>query len=111
PSTLCLWQPGVDELPLEARAQFMSRQGVAHPMLEEATVLDTDTGRPVPADGRTLGELVVRGNTVMKGYLHNPEATRAALADGWLHTGDLAVLHPDGYVEIKDRAKDIIISG
>ncbi len=67
PSTLCLWQPGVDELPLEARAQFMSRQGVAHPMLEEATVLDTDTGRPVPADGRTLGELVVRGNTVMKG--------------------------------------------
>ena len=75
PSTLCLWQPGVDELPLEARAQFMSRQGVAHPMLEEATVLDTDTGRPVPADGRTLGELVVRGNTVMKGYLHNPEAT------------------------------------
>ncbi|HGN0267123.1 acyl-CoA synthetase [Pseudomonas aeruginosa] len=111
PSTLCLWQPGVDELPLEARAQFMSRQGVAHPMLEEATVLDTGTGRPVPADGLTLGELVVRGNTVMKGYLHNPEATRAALANGWLHTGDLAVLHPDGYVEIKDRAKDIIISG
>ena len=111
PSTLCLWQPGVDELPLEARAQFMSRQGVAHPMLEEATVLDTDTGHPVPADGLTLGELVVRGNTVMKGYLHNPDATRAALAGGWLHTGDLAVLHPDGYVEIKDRAKDIIISG
>ncbi len=111
PSTLCLWQPGVDELPLEARAQFMSRQGVAHPMLEEATVLDTDTGRPVPADGLTLGELVVRGNTVMKGYLDNPDATRSALANGWLHTGDLAVMHPDGYVEIKDRAKDIIISG
>lgn len=111
PSTLCLWQPGVDELPLEARARFMSRQGVAHPMLEEATVLDADTGQPVPADGATLGELVVRGNTVMKGYLHNPEATRSALADGWLHTGDLAVLHPDGYVEIKDRSKDIIISG
>jgi len=111
PSTLCLWQPGVDELPLEARARFMSRQGVAHPMLEEATVLDLDSGHPVPADGLTLGELVVRGNTVMKGYLDNPEATRSALADGWLHTGDLAVLHPDGYVEIKDRAKDIIISG
>ncbi|MFK3789146.1 long-chain-fatty-acid--CoA ligase [Pseudomonas piscis] len=111
PSTLCLWQPGIDELPLEARARFMSRQGVAHPMLEEASVLDLDTGRAVPADGATLGELVVRGNTVMKGYLHNPEATRSALADGWLHTGDLAVLHPDGYVEIKDRAKDIIISG
>ncbi|MFD2641746.1 AMP-binding protein [Pseudomonas japonica] len=111
PSTLCLWQPGIDELPLEERARFMSRQGVAHPMLEEATVLDSETGRPVPADGATLGELVVRGNTVMKGYLDNPEATRSALANGWLHTGDLAVLHPDGYVEIKDRAKDIIISG
>lgn len=111
PSTLCLWQPGVDELPLEARARFMSRQGVAHPMLEEATVLDMDSGLPVPADGTTLGELVVRGNTVMKGYLDNPQATRDALANGWLHTGDLAVLHPDGYVEIKDRAKDIIISG
>lgn len=111
PSTLCVWQPGVDALPLEARAQFISRQGVAHPMLEEATVLDTESGRRVPADGLTLGELVVRGNTVMKGYLNNPEATRSALADGWLHTGDLAVLHPDGYIEIKDRAKDIIISG
>jgi fatty-acyl-CoA synthase len=111
PSTLCLWQPGVDELPLAARAQFMSRQGVAHPMLEEVSVLNTDTCEPVPADGLTLGELVVRGNTVMKGYLHNPDATRVALAGGWLHTGDLAVLHPDGYVEIKDRAKDVIISG
>jgi len=111
PSILCLWQPGLDELPLQARAQFMSRQGVAHPMLEEATVLDVDTGQPVPADGTTLGELAVRGNTVMKGYLNNPEETRAAFADGWLHTGDLAVLHPDGYVEIKDRSKDIIISG
>ena len=111
PSILCLWQPGLDELPLQARAQFMSRQGVAHPMLEEATVLDVDTGQPVSADGTTLGELAVRGNTVMKGYLNNPEETRAAFADGWLHTGDLAVLHPDGYVEIKDRSKDIIISG
>jgi fatty-acyl-CoA synthase len=111
PSTLCLWQPGLDELPLDARAQFMGRQGVAHPMLEEATVVDVDSGQPVAADGATLGELVVRGNTVMKGYLNNPEATRAAFAGGWLHTGDLAVLHPDGYVEIKDRSKDIIISG
>jgi fatty-acyl-CoA synthase len=111
PSTLCLWQPGLDELPLDARAQFMGRQGVAHPMLEEATVLDIDSGAPVPADGVSLGELVVRGNTVMKGYLNNPEATREAFAGGWLHTGDLAVLHPDGYVEIKDRSKDIIISG
>ena len=111
PSILCLWQPGFDELSLDARAQFMSRQGVVHPTLEEATVLDIDSGQPVPADGVTLGELVVRGNTVMKGYLNNPEATRVAFADGWLHTGDLAVLHEDGYVEIKDRSKDIIISG
>ncbi|MDN7143170.1 acyl-CoA synthetase [Pseudomonas sp. JQ170] len=111
PSTLCMWQPGLDALPLEARAQFMGRQGVAHPMLEEATVVDVESGEPVPADGVTLGELVVRGNTVMKGYLNNPSATRAAFADGWLHTGDLAVLHADGYVEIKDRSKDIIISG
>ncbi|GAB3470752.1 acyl-CoA synthetase [Azotobacter salinestris] len=111
PSTLCFWQPGMDELPLAERAVFMARQGVAHPMLDEATVLDLDSLEPVPADGCTLGELVVRGNTVMKGYLNSPEATQAAFAGGWLHTGDLAVLHPDGYVEIKDRSKDIIISG
>jgi fatty-acyl-CoA synthase len=111
PSTLCLWQPGVDELPLGERAIFTSRQGVIHPMMEEASVLDVDSQQPVPADGQTLGELVMRGNTVMKGYLNNPEATQAAFAGGWLHTGDLAVLHPDGYVEIKDRSKDIIISG
>ncbi|WP_413469754.1 AMP-binding enzyme [Pseudomonas lactis] len=80
-------------------------------MLEAPTVLDVDSGQPVPADGVTLGELAVRGNTVMKGYLNNPAATRAAFADGWLHTGDLAVQHPDGYIEIKDRSKDIIISG
>jgi fatty-acyl-CoA synthase len=74
-------------------------------------VLDPETGLPVPADGTSLGELALRGNTVMKGYLKNPTATEEALRDGWLHTGDLAVLHPDGYVEIKDRSKDIIISG
>jgi fatty-acyl-CoA synthase len=111
PATVCVPQPHVERLPLEEKAAFMARQGVTHPMLEEAAVLAPDTLKPLPADGRTLGELMLRGNTIMKGYLDNPEATGAAFAGGWLHTGDLAVTHPDGYVEIKDRAKDIIISG
>ncbi|MBD0274230.1 MAG: AMP-binding protein, partial [Acetobacteraceae bacterium] len=111
PATICLWQPGLDEMPLERKAAFMARQGVAHPLLEEAAVLDRDTLAPVPADGATLGEVALRGNSVMKGYLRSPEATAAALAGGWFHTGDLGVLHPDGYIEVKDRAKDIVISG
>ena len=111
PSMLCLEQHDFAQLSLEEKAVFMSRQGVAHSMIEEATVLDCDTGTSVPADGVTLGELAVRGNTVMKGYLNNPQATEAAFLGGWLRTGDLAVLHADGYVEIKDRSKDIIISG
>jgi fatty-acyl-CoA synthase len=111
PSMLCLGQPNQEALSLDERALFMSRQGVAHPMIEEASVLDCETGEPVPSDGLTIGELVVRGNTVMKGYLNNPEATQAAFLGGWLRTGDLAVLHADGYVQIKDRTKDIIISG
>ncbi|MFC5359641.1 acyl-CoA synthetase [Azospirillum himalayense] len=111
PSTGCAWQESWAELPLEERAVKMARQGVPNVTMSEQTVLDPDTGREVPADGETLGELALRGNTVMKGYLKNPAATEEALRDGWLHTGDLAVLHPDRYVEIKDRAKDIIISG
>lgn len=111
PSMLCLEQPDLGELSLEEKAIFMSRQGVAHPMIEEICVLNCETGEPVPSDGQTIGELAVRGNTVMKGYLNNPEATEAAFLGGWLRTGDLAVLHVDGYVEIKDRSKDIIISG
>jgi fatty-acyl-CoA synthase len=111
PATICLWQPGLDDLPLAEKAAFMARQGVNHPMLEEATVLDPATMRPVPADAATLGEVMLRGNTVMKGYLRNPDATEAAFAGGWFHTGDLGVLHPDGYIEVKDRAKDIVISG
>jgi 3-(methylthio)propionyl---CoA ligase len=111
PATICLWQPGLDEMPPERKAAFMARQGVNHPMLEEATVLDPATLAPVPADGETLGEVMLRGNTVMKGYLRNPAATDAAFAGGWFHTGDLGVLHPDGYIEVKDRAKDIVISG
>jgi fatty-acyl-CoA synthase len=111
PATICVPQPGLEALPLEERAAFMARQGVNHPTLEEATVLDTATMRPVPADGATMGEVALRGNTVMKGYLRNPDATEAAFAGGWFHTGDLGVLHPDGYIEVKDRAKDIVISG
>ena len=111
PATICLWQPGLDDMPLEQKAAFAARQGVAHPLLEEATVIDRDTLAPLPADGATLGEIVLRGNSVMKGYLRNPEATAAAFAGGCFHTGDLGVLHPDGYIEVKDRAKDIVISG
>ena len=111
PATICVPQPGLDARPIAEKAGFMARQGVHHPMLEDASVRDPDTLEPVPADGHTLGELMLRGNTVMMGYLQNPEATRAAFAGGWFRTGDLAVLHPDGYVEVKDRSKDIIISG
>ena len=87
------------------------RQGVPYPALEELTVLDTSTMEPVPADGATLGEVMFRGNIVMKGYLKNPTATREAFSGGWFHSGDLGVMHPDGYIELKDRSKDIIISG
>jgi fatty-acyl-CoA synthase len=111
PSTVCLWQPGLDDLPINEKSAFMARQGVNTPMLEEAAVLNPATMKAMPADGTTMGELMLRGNTVMKGYLKNPSATQESFAGGWFHTGDLAVMHPDGYVEIKDRAKDIIISG
>ncbi len=111
PATGCYPQAGMDELSLEAKAAFMARQGTGHHMLEAAAVLDAESMAPVPADGKTIGELMLRSNTVMKGYLANPSATRAAFAGDWFHTGDLAVMHPDGYIEVKDRAKDIIISG
>ena len=111
PSTVCLWQPGLDELPLDEKSAFMARQGVATPMLQEAAVMNPATMEKLPADGVSMGELMLRGNTVMKGYLKNPAATDEAFEGGWFHSGDLAVMHPDGYVEIKDRAKDIIISG
>ncbi len=111
PSTVCMWQPGLEDMPIEQRSAFMARQGVNTPTLEDAAVLDPATMTPVAADGATMGELMLRGNTVMKGYLKNPSASAEAFAGGWFHTGDLAVMHPDGYVEVKDRAKDIIISG
>ncbi len=111
PSAICAWQPGLDEMPLERKAAFMARQGVGHPLLEAAAVIDPRTMRKVPSDGASMGELMIRSNTVMMGYLKNPTATEEAFAGGWFHTGDLAVMHPDHYVEIKDRAKDVIISG
>jgi fatty-acyl-CoA synthase len=111
PSLLCAWQPGLHDLPLPEKAAFMARQGVALPTLEEATVINTETGATVPADGATIGEIALRGNTVMKGYLRNPKANESVFVDGWFRTGDLGVLHSDGYIEVKDRAKDIVISG
>ncbi|TXN64234.1 AMP-binding protein [Methylobacterium sp. WL18] len=111
PATVCLEQPDWADLPDQDRYARMARQGVALATLEGVVVFDAATDRPVPQDGTTVGEICLRGNTVMKGYLGNPEATARALAGGWYRTGDLAVWHPDGSVEIKDRAKDIIISG
>ncbi len=110
PATFCAWQPGVGAMSVEDRARFSSRQGVPSHMLEDATVM-TGGMQQVPADTATMGELMLRGNTVMKGYLKNPQATQAAFAGGWFHTGDLGVIHPDSYIEIRDRSKDIIISG
>ncbi|WP_304641720.1 acyl-CoA synthetase [Pseudomonas sp.] len=111
PVTVCAWHDEWNELPLEDRARLKSRQGVRYPTLEGVMVANPETLQPVPRDGETLGEIFMRGNTVMKGYLKNPEATAEAFEGGWFHTGDLAVCHPNGYVEIRDRLKDIIISG
>ncbi|AQU81646.1 MAG: acyl-CoA synthetase [Halomonas sp.] len=111
PVTVCAWREEWDELPLESRAKLKARQGVRYHMLEALSVADPVTLEPVAKDGQTVGEILMRGNNVMKGYLKNPEATASALEGGWYHTGDLAVWHADGYIEIKDRSKDIIISG
>jgi len=111
PATICAWQPEWEGLPLAERAVHAARQGVAYPTLDGLMVADPATLMPVPRDGVTLGEVMLRGNTIMKGYLRNPAATEDALRGDWFHTGDLAVWHPDGYIEIKDRSKDVIISG
>jgi fatty-acyl-CoA synthase len=111
PTTVCAWQEEWIALPVAERAGKMARQGVQTMTLDRQRVVDPATMRDVPADGATIGEVVVRSNTLMKGYLLNPGATAEAFAGGWFHTGDLAVMHPDSYVEVKDRSKDIIISG
>jgi fatty-acyl-CoA synthase len=111
PASVCAEQPGWDDLPADQRAQLKRRQGVAYPLQESVTVIDPATMREVPRDGETIGEVMFRGNIVMKGYLKNEKATREAFAGGWFHTGDLGVLDEHGYVIIKDRSKDIIISG
>jgi fatty-acyl-CoA synthase len=111
PSTVCAWQSEWAELPLEERATLMARQGVNYLTLEDQRIADPETMKNMPADGETVGELMLRGNTVMKGYFKNADATEEAFQGGWLHTGDLGVMHSNGYIEIKDRAKDIIISG
>jgi len=111
PAVVCAWHDAWDDLPVAEQAALKARQGVAYPVLEGLMVADAKTLRPVPRDGETLGEVFLRGNVVMKGYLKNPAATERALAGGWFHSGDLGVWHPDGYIELKDRSKDIIISG
>jgi fatty-acyl-CoA synthase len=111
PVTVCAWKSEWDELPLQERATLKARQGVRYHTLAGTMVGDTNTMEAVPKDGKTIGEIFLRGNTVMKGYLKNPKATEEAFRGGWFHTGDLAVWHEDGYMEIKDRLKDIIISG
>ena len=111
PASLCIPRPEWDALDIAQRAERNSRQGVACLLQEDMQVLDPDTLEPVPWDGTTVGEIMYRGNLTMKGYLKNPDATARAFEGGWFHTGDLAVVYPDGYAKIRDRSKDVIISG
>jgi fatty-acyl-CoA synthase len=111
PATSCVFQPEWHDLPDGERFTKMARQGVAYPMVDDVRVADPETMTSVPRDGETVGEIMVRSNTVMKGYLKNSSATAKTLVDGWCLSGDLAVWHADGTIEIKDRSKDIIISG
>ena len=111
PAVVNEWKGEWDELESDARAAKKSRQGVRYHALEDLTIMDPETMKRVPANGETMGEVMFRGNIVMKGYLQNPEASKEAFAGGWFHSGDLGVLHPDGYIQLKDRSKDIIISG
>jgi len=109
--TECLWQDDWNALPEEERYTIKARTGVLMPMMEDITAMDPETMAQIPMDGETLGEIMIRGNSVMKGYLKNPEATQEAFRGGYFHSGDIAFQHPDGYLKIADRAKDIIISG
>jgi fatty-acyl-CoA synthase len=111
PAVVCAWHDEWDALPPAERARLKARQGVTYPVLEDLTVADPVSLEPVASDGAVMGEVLMRGNIVMKGYLKNPRATEEAFAGGWFHSGDLGVMHHDGYIELKDRSKDIIISG
>ncbi len=111
PAVLNEWQSEWNDLTVDEQTAKKTRQGVRYPALEALTIMDPETMLQVAADGETLGEVMFRGNIVMKGYLKNPKATDEAFAGGWFHSGDLGVLHPDGYIQLKDRSKDIIISG
>jgi len=109
--TQCAWNNDWNELEEEKQNEIKARQGVRYPNTEGATIMDPETMKEVPRDGKTIGEIMIRGNVVMKGYFKDKEATDKAMKGGWFHTGDLAVMYPDGYVKIQDRSKDIIISG
>ncbi|MEE2980056.1 MAG: acyl-CoA synthetase [Pseudomonadota bacterium] len=111
PASICAWHDHWDDMNVDDRSAKISRQGVRYPTLTGLMVADPETMAPVPADGETMGEIMMSGNTVMKGYLKNPDATAEALRGGWFHSGDVGVVHPDGYIEVKDRSKDIIITG
>ena len=111
PATVCAKHAAWDQLDIGERARLNARQGVRYHLQRAAQVLNPDTMQPVPQDGETMGEIMFRGNIAMKGYLKNPQATQDAFRGGWFHSGDLAVQYPDGYIKIKDRSKDIIISG
>jgi fatty-acyl-CoA synthase len=111
PAVVNEWHEEWNALDSAGRAARKARQGVRYAPLEELAVLNPKTMKPVPADGKTIGEVMFRGNIVMRGYLKNPKATRDALEGGWFHSGDLGVMYPDGYIQLKDRSKDIIISG
>ncbi|MCK9993099.1 MAG: fatty-acyl-CoA synthase [Alphaproteobacteria bacterium] len=111
PAVINDWHEEWNALPPDEQATVKARQGVRYPVLEALTILDPDTMQPVPSDGETMGEVMFRGNVVMKGYLKNPAASKESFEGGWYHSGDLGVLHPDGYIQLRDRSKDIIISG
>ncbi len=111
PAVMCAWDPDWDELDIEEQTRLKGRQGVRYHVLEGLDVMDPETMVPVPRDGETMGEIMFRGNIVMKGYLKNPSASDEAFGGGWFHSGDLAVMQADGYIKIQDRSKDVIISG